>query len=122
MPNNISSKAPMKVGGSKIVPAGSIATSRTESTALKVQDLDQMLASSRKQHLPECKPAQYNGELPQWHEWFGQFKSAIDTAPLMDDVKLTFLKTLVTGKSKRAIAEFVFFCGALYKDILRLKS
>ena len=50
--------------------------------------------------LPEWKLSQYNGDPLQWHEWFGQFKSAIDAQSLTDDVKLTYLKTLVTGKAK----------------------
>ena len=80
--------------------------------------LSQLLASSRKDHLPEWKLSQYSGDPLQWHEWFGQFKSAIDSAPLSDDVKLTYLKTLVAGKAKVAIAEFAY-CGAMYKDALK---
>ena len=67
--------------------------------------------------LPEWKLSQYNGDQLQWHEWFGQYKSAIDAHSLTDDVKLTYLKTLVTGKSKTAIAEFAY-CGVMYKDAL----
>ena len=62
--------------------------------------------------------SQYSGDPIQWHEWHGQFKSAIDSAPLTDNVKLTYLKTLVTGKAKVAIAEFAY-CGAMYKDALK---
>ena len=47
-----------------------------------------------------------------------QFKSAIDSQYLTDDLKLTYLKTLVTGKAKLAIAEFAY-CGSMYKDALR---
>ena len=49
-----------------------------------------------------------------------EFKSAIDSQSITDDVKLTYLKTLVTGKAKAktAIAEFAY-CGAMYKDALR---
>ena len=36
----------------------------------------------------------------------------------VDDVKLTYLKTLVTGKAKTAIAEFGY-CGAMYRDALK---
>ena len=54
----------------------------------------------------------------QWHEWFGQFKSALDSQSLTDDVKLTYLKTLVTGKAKTGIAEFAY-CGVIYKDALK---
>ena len=83
-----------------------------------VQDLAQLLASSKRDHFPEWKLAQYSGDPIQWNEWFGQFKSAIDSAPLTDDVKLTYLKTLVSGKAKTAIAEFAC-CGTMYKDSLK---
>ena len=87
-------------------------------TSFTVQDLAQLLASSKRDHLPEWKLAQYSGDPLQWHEWFGHFKSAIDSAPLTDDVKLTYLKTLVSGKAKTAIAEFAY-CGTMYKDALK---
>ena len=64
------------------------------------------------------KLSQYNGDPLQLHEWFGQFKSAIDAQSLTDDVKATFLKTLVTGKAKTTIAEFAY-CGVMYKDALK---
>ena len=76
------------------------------------------LSSKRNDPLPEWKLSQYSGDHLQWHEWYGQFKSAIDSQSLTDDVKLTYLKTLVTGKAKTAIAEFAY-CGAMYKDALR---
>ena len=76
------------------------------------------LSSKRNDPLPEWKLSQYSGDPLQWHEWYGQFKSAIDSQSLTDDVKLTYLKTLVTGKAKTAIAEFAY-CGAMYKDALR---
>ena len=72
---------------------------------------------SRKDHLPEWKLAQLDGNLLNWHEWFGQFKSTVDSAVLTDDTKLTYLKTLVTGKAKTAIAEFSY-SGVMYKDAL----
>ena len=46
------------------------------------------------------------------------FKSAIDSAPLTDDVKLTYLKRLESGKAKTTIAEFTY-CGTMYKDALK---
>ena len=58
---------------------------------------------------------EYNGDPLQWHERFGQFKTAIDAQSLTDDVRLTYLKTLVTGKAKHVIAEFAY-CGVMYKD------
>ena len=89
----------------------------TSSASLTLPEVAQLLASSIKDHLPEWKLSQYSGDPLQWHEWFGQFKSAIGSAPLSDEVKLTYLKTLVTGKAKAAIAEFAY-CGAMYKDAL----
>ena len=87
-------------------------------TTLTVNDLTQLLSAAKKGHLPEWKLAQYNGDPLQWHEWIGQFRSAIDSAPLSNYVKLTYLKTLVTGKAKTAIAEFAY-CGTMYQDALK---
>ena len=75
------------------------------------------LSSKRNDPLLEWKLSQYNGDPLQWHDWSGQFKSAIDSQSITDDVKLTYLKILVTGKAKTAIAEFAY-CGAMYKDAL----
>ena len=69
---------------------------------------------SRKDQFPEWKLAQFDGNPLNWHEWFGQFKSTVDSAALTDDLKLTYLKTLVTGKAKTAIAEFSY-SGVMYK-------
>ena len=68
--------------------------------------------------MSEWKLAQYNGDPLQWHEWYGQFNSAIDSQLLTDDDKLAYFKTLVTDKGKIAITEFAY-CGLLYKDVLR---
>ena len=87
-------------------------------TTVTVNDLTQLLSAAKKDHLPEWKLAQCNGDPLQWHEWIGQFRSAIDSAPLSNDVKLTYLKTLVTGKAKTAIAEFAY-CGTMYQDALK---
>ena len=95
IPSNLSLAAPMTIGGPKLVPAGSVATPQTEPKAFMVQDLAQLLASSVNDHLPEWKLAQNNANFLQWNEWFGHFKSAINSAPLSVDVKLTYLKTLV---------------------------
>ena len=92
-------------------------TPASENASL-IKALTDALTSKRNDPLPEWKLSQYNGDPLQWHEWYGQFKSAIDSQSLTDDVKLTYLKTLVTGKAKTAIAEFAY-CGAMYKDALR---
>ena len=118
MPLNVSSTALMSAEGPEVVPVVSIGTPPREPTAFTVQDLAQLLASSRKDHIPEWKLAQHNGDCSHWHEWFGQFKSVIDLASLRDDVKLTYLKTLVTGEAKAAIAEFSH-CRTMYQDALK---
>ena len=85
---------------------------------MAVHELAQFLSAAKKDHLPEWKLAQYNGDPLQWHEWIGQFRSAIDSAPLSNDVKLTYLKMLVTGKAKTAISEFAY-CGTMHQDALK---
>ena len=103
-----------------VVPAGTSTTMQVQpsTTGFTIQNHALLLASTKKDHLPEWKLPQYSGDPIQWYEWFRQFKSAIDSAPLTDDVKLTFLKTLVTGKAKTAIAEFAY-CGTMYRDALK---
>ena len=93
------------------------APSRADNASL-IRELADAITSNKNDPLPECKLAQYNGDQLQWHEWYGQFKSAIDSQSLVNDVKLTYLKTLVTGKAKIAIAEFAY-CGLMYRDALR---
>ena len=100
------------------VPPSLTTAPPTSSASLTLPEVAQLLVSTKKDHLPEWKLSQYSADPLQWHEWFGQFKSAIDSAPLSDDVKLTYLKTLVAGKAKVAIAEFAY-CGAMYKDALK---
>ena len=83
-----------------------------------IKALTDALTSKRNDPLPEWKLSEYNKDPLQLHEWYGQIKSAIDSQSLTDDVKLTYLKTLVTGKAKTAIAEFAY-CGPMYKHALR---
>ena len=62
--------------------------------------------------------AQHSDNTLEWYERYerlGQFTSAIDFAALTDDVKLTYLKTLVTGKAKTAFAELC----TMYEDALK---
>ena len=94
-------------------PAPSIADN-----ASLIRELADAITSKKNDPLPEWKLAQYNGDPLQLHEWNGQFKKAIDLQLLSDDFKLTYLKTLVTGKANIAIAEFAY-CGLMYKDALR---
>ena len=84
---------------------------------LSARELAELFMHCRKDHLPEWKLAQFDGNSLNWHEWFGQFKSIVDSAVLTNDAKLTYLKTLVSGKAKTAIAEFSY-SGVMYKDAL----
>ena len=83
-----------------------------------IKELADELTSKKSDPLPKWKLAQFNGDPLQWHELYSQFKSAIDSQVLIDDVKLTYLNTLVTGKAKIAIAEFAY-CGLMDNDALR---
>ena len=105
-------------------PSTSVAAAISASSQLPgnnpvtLKDLAELLTISRKDPLPEWKLESYDGNPLQWHEWFGQFRSAVDSAPLSPDVKLTYLKTLVTGKAKLAIANFAY-CGSMYPQALK---
>ena len=79
-----------------------------EQKSRTIENLAEIFSMNRKDPLPEWKLSQYNGHLLPWYEWFGQFVSAVDSARLSDDVNLTYLKTLVTGKAKNVIAEFAY--------------
>ena len=68
IPSNVSLAAPVTARGPEVVPTVSIATPCTEATAFTVQDLAQLLASSQKNHIPERKPAQYDGDPVRWQE------------------------------------------------------
>ena len=83
-----------------------------------IRELADAITSKKNDHLSEWKLAEFNGDPLKWHECYGQFKSAIDSQSLIDDVKLTCPRTLVTGKAKIAINEFAY-CGLIYKDALR---
>ena len=80
-----------------------------------IRALADAITYKRKVPLPEWKTSQYNGDPLQWHEWYDQHESAIDSQSPTDNIKLTFLKTFVTSRAKLAKAEFAY-CGAKYKD------
>ena len=83
-----------------------------------MKQLEDAINSKKNEPLPEWKLSQYNGDPLHWHESLGQFKSARDAQSLTDDVNLTNLKNLVTGKAKTTTAEFAY-CGVMYKDALK---
>ena len=87
-------------------------------STVTMKDLAEILTLNKKDLLPDWNLAKFNGNSSQWHKWHGQFKSSIDSQPLSDDIKLTYLKTLVVGKAKDAIEEFAY-CGKLYRNALK---
>ena len=90
----------------------------SSNATLTMNDLAKILTASRKDPLPEWKLSTFDGNPLQWHEWYGQFKSAVDQAAITDEVKMTYLKTLVSGKAKIATEGFAY-SGALYRDALK---
>ena len=43
-----------------------------------IRELADAITSKRNDSLPEWKLAEFNGDQLKWHEWYGQFKSAIN--------------------------------------------
>ena len=83
-----------------------------------LNDILQLVASIKKYHILEWKLAQSNGNRREWHGWVGQFNTAVESAALTDDDKLTYLKGLIPGKAKTAIPQFEY-CGRFYRDALK---
>ena len=108
----------MNVDNSNLVDRNkNLYTPNNEPTSLNIEDNAEILTMNRNDPLPKWKLSQYNGVLFHWLEWFVQFLSAVDSARLSDDAKLTYLKALVTGKTKNAIAEFAY-SSVTYRDAL----
>ena len=98
-------------------PSTSVAPAHDNS--FNVKDLADAITSSQLNPLPKWTLAQYNGDTLLWHEWIGQFKIAIDSQNLSDAAKLTYLKTLLTGRAKKSIEQFAY-SGALYNDAMKV--
>ena len=56
-------------------------------THLTIKDLAALLTISRKDPLPEWKLDKYDAKPLNWYEWYGQFRSAVDSTQLSQDVK-----------------------------------
>ena len=85
---------------------------------LSARELAELLMHSRKDHLPEWKLAQFDGNPLNWHEWFGQFESTVDSAVLTDDSKLTYAcyKRLLQAKQKPQLQnlDIVVLCTKMH--------
>ena len=60
-------------------PQVSAPASPIPDNASLIRELADAITSKKNDPVPEWKLAQYNGNPLQWHEWYGQFKSAIDS-------------------------------------------
>ena len=98
-------------------PSTSVAPAHDNS--FNVKDLADAITSSQLNPLPKWTLAQNNGDPLLWHEWIGQFKIAIDSQNLSDAAKLTYLKTLLTGRAKKSIEQFAY-SGALHNDAMKV--
>ena len=54
--------------------------------------------------LPKLKLAEFSGDPLEWPEWSQLFQATVHAANIDDSVKMSHLKTMVTGKAKEAIA------------------
>ena len=54
--------------------------------------------------LPKLKLAEFSGDPLEWAVWSQLFQATVHTANMEDSVKMNHLKTMVTGKTKEAIA------------------
>ena len=63
--------------------------------------------------LPKLKMTEFAGDPLEWPEWSSLFNAVIHNAPIDDNAKMRYLKTLVKGKAKAAIAG-LGYSGALY--------
>ena len=53
----------------------------------------------------QWKLSSFDGKSFQWLEWFGQFKTAINSKATSNAVKMTYLETQVSDKAKNVNTE-----------------
>ena len=73
------------------------------------------LVSSSQRSLPKLKLREFDGNPLDWPEWSGMFQSTVHNSPISRDEKMSHLKTLLTGKAKRAVNGMVY-SGAMYDE------
>ena len=100
------------------VPCALHTSISTRSAPVPISDLAELLTISRSDPLAEWKLQPYDRLHLQWHKWFVQFRSTVDSAPFNADVKLAHLETLVRDKAKTATAN-IAYCGSMYQEELR---
>ncbi len=98
-------------------PVPSVQPAIAVPSSISAADLASLLALNRRDALTEWKLDKFDGDPLVWHEWYGQVLSTVHSAVISDDMRFSYLKTLVTGKAKAAIAGFGYR-GVLYADAL----
>ena len=73
------------------------------------------LVSSSQRSLPKLKLREFDGNPLDWPEWSGMFQATVHNSPISRDEKMSHLKTLLTGKAKRAV-NGMGFSGAMYDE------
>ena len=71
------------------------------------------VSSSVNRTLPKLKLRDYNGDPLDWPEWSSKFLSTVDRSTVLNDEKMTHLKTLLSGPAKIALAGMVY-SGFMY--------
>ena len=65
--------------------------------------------------LPKLKLREFDGNPIDWPEWSGMFLATIDSSDISRDEKMSHLKTLLTGKAKRAVSG-MGYSGTMYEE------
>ena len=117
-PNHVPTSSVHQPASNLNFAAPCLQTPSQNGNGLSPADVAKLIAATRKEPLPEWKLPEFSGDPLQWPEWFGQFKSAVDSATWTDAAKTTYLKTLVTGKAKAVIEGFAY-CGDMYQEALK---
>ena len=81
------------------IPADTTDPSSSSSKHVMLEELAANFSMNRRDPLIERKLTQFNGDSFLLNFWLGQFRSKVGSAHMTNDVKLTYLKPLVTGKA-----------------------
>ena len=65
--------------------------------------------------LPKLKLREFDGSPLDWPEWSGMFSATVDSSSINNDEKMSHMKTLLTGKVKRAV-NGLGYSGAMYVE------
>ena len=65
--------------------------------------------------LPKLKLREFDGNPIDWPEWSGMFLATIDSSDISRDEKMSHLKSLLTGKVKRAVSG-MGYSGTMYEE------